>query len=110
MGRPRTSEPRCHQLNLSLTAGEFDGIRRRAEALGMRPVHFARDVVLDEKRRLSTANKPHTQFQRLIYGQLARLGNNLNQLMRHLHRTGESLPADLEPLLADIRRIMARLQ
>jgi hypothetical protein len=42
------------------------------------------------------------------YGQLARLGNNLNQMVRHLHQTGDPLPADLEPLLTDIRRIIAR--
>ena len=41
----------------------------------------------------------------LIYGQLVRLGNNLNQMVRHLHRTGDPLPADLEPLLKDIRHI-----
>ncbi len=110
MGRSRTSEPRNHQLNLSLTAGELDGIRRRAEALGMRPVHFARAVVIDERRKPSVESKPNTQFQRLIYGQLARVGNNLNQLMRYLYATGKPLPADLETLLTEIRRIMAQLQ
>ena len=46
--------------------------------------------------------------ERLIYAQLVRLGNNLNQMVRHLHRTGDPLPADLEPLLADIRQLIAR--
>ena len=27
-------------------------------------------------------------------------------MVRHLHRTGDPLPADLEPLLKDIRQIM----
>jgi hypothetical protein len=29
-------------------------------------------------------------------------------MVRHLHQTGDPLPADLEPLLNDIRRIIAR--
>jgi hypothetical protein len=47
-------------------------------------------------------------MERLIHSQLVQLGNNLNQLVRHLHSTGEPLPPDLEPLLADIRQIIAR--
>ena len=52
MGRPRKTEPRCAQLNLSLTHSELDGIRRRAKALGMRPVHFGRALLLDPDRRV----------------------------------------------------------
>jgi hypothetical protein len=51
-----------------------------------------------------------SNLELLIYGQLARLGNNLNQMVRHLHQTGDPLPADLEPLLKDIRRIIARVR
>lgn len=108
MGRPKTSEPRTQQLNLSLTAREWDNIQRRAHALGMRPVHFGRAVLLDEQRKPTFKSEHETSINRLVYGQLARLGNNLNQLMRHLHQTGDPLPADLEPLLKDIRQIIAR--
>ncbi len=51
MGRPRKSEPRDRQLNLSLTAAELEGINRRAEAVGMRPVHFGRAILLDDGRK-----------------------------------------------------------
>ena len=112
MGRTRKSEPRSHQLNLSLTASELESIRSRAEAVGMRPVHFGRALILDEMRsskkqppRLDTFATP---IDTLIYSQLARLGNNLNQMVRHLHQTGDPLPADLEPLLKDIRQIITR--
>jgi hypothetical protein len=46
MGRPKISEPRSRQLNLSLTESELARIRQRAEALGMRPVHFGRALLL----------------------------------------------------------------
>jgi hypothetical protein len=109
MGRPIKSELRSHQLNLSLTASELESIKRRAYAVGMRPVHFGRAVLLDPDRRPG-AERERTggNINLLVYTQLSRLGNNLNQLMRHLHRTGDPLPADLEPLLKDIRHIIAR--
>ena len=112
MGRITKREPRSHQLNLSLTASELERIRLRAEAVGMRPVHFGRALILDEmrapSRHTTRQTASATPLDRLVYGQLVRLGNNLNQMVRHLHRTGDPLPADLEPLLGDIRQIIAR--
>jgi hypothetical protein len=108
MGRAKKSEPRCEQLNLSLTSGELESIKRRAEAVGMRIAHFGRSLLLDERRRPEFKRAAENNSSRLIYGQLIRLGNNLNQLVRHLHRTGDALPADLEPLLRDIRGIITR--
>jgi hypothetical protein len=109
MGRPRTPEPRCYQLNLSLTASEWESIRKRAVALGMRPVHFGRAVLLDQKRQPVVGHPPGSgNLDRLVYTQLVRLGNNLNQMVRHLHQTDDPLPVDLEPLLNDIRQILER--
>jgi hypothetical protein len=109
MGRPPKSEPRCRQLNLSLTEGELERIRQRAQAVGMRPVHFGRALVLAEGHKPAPRSVPSNNLARITYEQLARLGNNLNQMMRHLHRTGDPLPADLEPLLKDIRQIIERV-
>jgi hypothetical protein len=108
MGRPKKSEPRDRQLNLSLTGSELESIKRRAYAVGMRPVHFGRALLLDQRRKLAVDREINDNAQRLIYGQLVRLGNNLNQMVRHLHRTGDPLPPDLEPLLKDIRSIIDR--
>ena len=108
MGRPKKSEPRDRQLNLSLTASELDSIRRRAEAVGMRPVHFGRALLLDTGHKPTAASTRDSNLERLVFVQLQRLGNNLNQLVRHLHATGDPLPADLEPLLRDIRQVLTR--
>jgi hypothetical protein len=108
MGRPKVNEPRCHQLNLSLSATELAGIKRRASALGMRTAQLGRTLLLEQEQRRTAKRRPDNNHQQLIYGQLVRLGNNLNQLVRHLHRTGEPLPYDLTPLLQDIRRIISR--
>ena len=109
MARPRTSEPRSRQLNLRFTVSELEAINKRAHALGMRPVHFGRSVLLGQSSISSNRTEPTNNMPRLIHAQLARLGNNLNQMVRHLHHTGDPLPADLEPLLNDIRRIIARV-
>jgi hypothetical protein len=108
MGRPRTTEPRDRQLNLSLTAAEYESLVRRAEAVGMRPVHYGRALMLSHGRVSASKCEPRNNISRLIHAQLVRLGNNLNQMVRHLHQTCDPLPADLEPLLADIRQIIAR--
>ena len=108
MGRSKKPEPRDRQLNLSLTISEFESIKRRAEVIGMRPVHFGRALLLDQRCNVSLKHEAHGTVNRLVYMQLARLGNNLNQMMRHLHRTGDPLPSDLEPLLKDIRDIISR--
>lgn len=108
MARPRKPEPRCARLNLSLTPSELENIKRRAEAVGMRPVHFGRALLLNQAGNVAVKAAPANNLDRMIYGQIVRLGNNLNQMLRHLHRTGDPLPADLEPLLKDIRQIIAR--
>jgi hypothetical protein len=107
VGRPKVYEPRCHQLNISLTATEQASITARATALGMRPAPFGRALLLARDSSPS-ARQPQSNHKQLIYGQLVRLGNNLNQLVRRLHQTGEPVPADLEPLLRDIRHIITR--
>lgn len=108
MPRSKSSEPRDRQFNLSLTASELASIKRRAEALGLRPVHLGRLLILDERRALPAQSGP-TTIDRLIHGQLIRLGNNLNQLTRRFHASEVgAAPPDLEPLLRDIRRLIAR--
>jgi hypothetical protein len=108
MARQRKSEPRSQQLNFSLTPRELESIKRRAEAVGMRPVHFGRTLLLNQGGKVAAKAAPASNIDRMIYGQLVRLGNNLNQMLRHLHQTGDPLPADLEPLLTDIRQVIFR--
>jgi hypothetical protein len=109
MSRPKKSEARSARLNLSLTPNEFESIKRRALALGMRVAHFGRAVLLDPKNVTTVKSEAQRESaDRLVHIQLARLGNILNQMVRHLHQTGDPLPADLEPLLTDIRAILAR--
>ena len=108
---PRNRKPgsRCHQLNLSLTESELADIKRRAEALGMRPVHFGRALLVNGAVTIANDGEAATPALRLIHTQLLRLGNNLNQAVRKLNQLSHPLPADLEPLLHDIRQLIARI-
>ena len=107
MGRPKVSNLRDMQLKLNFTATEYECLVRRAKAVCIRPTHFARGLVLNTDARTPRTQTP-SNLERLNYLALSRVGNNLNQMMRHLHRTGETVPADLEPLLMDIRQIIER--
>ncbi len=53
MGRPRKTETRSRQLKFCLTESELENIKRRAEAVGMRPVNFGRALLLDQFRRVA---------------------------------------------------------
>lgn len=108
MPRPKKIEPRTEQLNIGLTKAEFESIETRARAVGMRPVHFGRYLLTRPEGKTAPGVPAENRGQGLIYVQLSRLGNNLNQMVRHLNTTGDPLPADLEPLLTDIRKILAR--
>ena len=106
MGRPPETNPRCYQLNISLTQDELDVIARRAVSAQMRLVEYGRLTLLSKQH--TPAPSPVAQIDRLAYEQLKRLGNNLNQIARHLHTHGGSVPGSLEGLLRDIRIILNR--
>jgi hypothetical protein len=105
----KKTDPRRYQLNLSLTEYELKDINKRAEALGMRPVHFARIALLNGTSATTRRSTPADQTMRQIRMQLGRLGSNLNQAVRRLHENCVPLPLDLEPLLHDIRELVARI-
>src|SRR4051794_29088734 len=108
MGRPKKENPRDRQLNIHLTAGELATVVTRAAAFGMRPVDYGRWVLIDNGRPSAVPTQPEARFDRLVHIQLRRLGNLLNQLVRHAHQSGEAPAEDLKPLLRDIRAQLER--
>ncbi len=105
MGRPKKSIIRDFQLNLALTQREYDFIAANAKRAEMRLPDYGRWMLLSSSRAAPPA-APVAQVDRLVYEQLKRLGNNLNQLTRHAHITREPLPRSLEFLLQDIRAVL----
>jgi len=106
-GRPKVADPRNAQLNLSFTTRELDDIKRRARALGMRPAHFGRHALLNHDEWPAEQIRSATTGSTIAH--LSRLGNNLNQMVKRFHMLHERPPKDAEPLLHDIRQLIARL-
>ena len=115
MARPRSKTRRIHQLNFSLTGDELTALRCRADAASMHLVDFGRNLLLYPTATVrrhapekAEAVRALTHAARLLVQELRRLGNNLNQIARHLHSHAEPAPPSLEPLLREIRALLNR--
>jgi hypothetical protein len=106
MSRPQKKDRRDQQLNIGLTRAEYNIIKSRAVTAGVRVVDYGRMRLLGPPGAQHAGNAA-PRFDRLVYVQLKRLGNNLNQLVRRFHLTGDP-PAELDPLLKEIRDYLRR--
>jgi hypothetical protein len=106
MARPKVKEKRDKQLNLKITARELELLRARAAAAGVRPVDYGRARLFAEWRATARqAATPH--LDPLLIAALSRIGNNLNQITRRLNTLDIPAPPSLEPLLREIRTLIA---
>lgn len=108
MPRPKSDNARTRQINISVSAAEYAAIATRAKALGIKPVVFGRAAMLDTRYLPASTVPASSPQETLMLLELRRIGNNLNQLVRLAHRNGTLPPDDLQALLGDIRRLLAR--
>ena len=106
MVRPKQQIRRDRQFNVSLTSREFELLFARAAACCMRPVDYARARLFGMTEPLAAQSAAH--LDPLLLAQLSRLGNNLNQVARHLNTVGGPAPPTLEPLLRNILALINR--
>ncbi len=102
MTRSNANTSRDRQLNIALHDDELGALRTRAGTAGMRVVDYARAVLLDKPITVTTAFVP-TATDRLVFEQLKRLGNNLNQIARQLNAQKAVPLPEIEALLREIR-------
>ncbi len=76
-----TRPARTAVVPVRLTPGERDGLQVKAKSSGLSLSEFIRRAAL--KRRLPPPPVP--EINRRAYEELARIGNNLNQLLRAVH-------------------------
>jgi hypothetical protein len=110
MGRPKLPFTRDKQFNVGLTDDEFATLHRAARLAGMRPVDYARSLLLAKRlptRRVAEAT-PH--LDPLLLLEISRIGNNLNQIARRLNELALPIPDELPGLLAEVRRILREAQ
>ncbi|MEU5838725.1 plasmid mobilization relaxosome protein MobC [Streptomyces diacarni] len=112
--RLRQSQQRDRVRSVRLTADELTDVQRAAEAMGLRVAGFLADAAVAVAR---AQDGPHTWLmdQRTLVeelmgasAQLARVGNNLNQVARALNSGGE-VPY-VEDVLARVLRAAARVE
>ncbi|MFP5288012.1 MAG: plasmid mobilization protein [Thermoanaerobaculia bacterium] len=104
-GRPRKPAEKLRSKRIRIRVSEIELALLEEGAAGMPLPRWIRERLLGEPKSSLPAVPP---ANREIAGQLAKLGNNLNQLVRLAH-TGRLSPA-LEPLLREIYRVLARYQ
>ncbi|MGV9216361.1 hypothetical protein [Arcanobacterium canis] len=102
-------------LDVRVTRGEHDAIKRRATVLGVRPSTWARAVMrdaLDERRRevealtaQAAVPRPAPELSRAVE-QVRRVGVNLNQVVRSGAAVDEDMLRDVLAAVAEVRSLL----
>jgi Bacterial mobilisation protein (MobC) len=106
MARPKKAEPLDQQLNVSLSLAEYALLRMRAEAMGERLSSYARTVLLERSFQVD-ATSLVSRYDRLVFQQWQRVGNNLNQIARQLNALEPAGPSDLDDALSQLRQLIS---
>lgn len=106
IARPKKhpDEKRSERLNLRFTVAERGQIETQARIAGLELFEFARRRVLNYV--VPTAPTRHSDPA--LVSELARVGNNINQLARMLHR-GRELPEYWRELGEQLQDVLAKI-
>ena len=122
MPRPKSPDPRTEIIALRLTLAEVVDLRRLADANGTTSSGYIRALITTAikqrqakrrgrppitppRQRTITIVEPH-RLDAESYHHIQRLGVNLNQIAKHCNTWGTPPPAELAPLLAEIRAVL----
>ena len=101
-GRPPSEKKRDQQMTVCLTKLEKLVVQRRAEKAGLNLSDYGRQMILTGKAqvRLSPA-------ENAVLNQVAKLGNNLNQIAHKAHADGiRSIVLEAQRLLRQLSEIL----
>ena len=104
-GRPRLPAEHRRSLfvHINLSDKEYSRLRRRAATVGVPPLCFARDLALYATTPISCVRA----IDPAAIGQLARVGNLLNQAMHRIN-AGRLAP-EIRPILEDLYGLLTGL-
>jgi len=92
-GRPRVKEAKIHAFTVRLTGGQRAELIELAERAGVSRGAFARAVLLGSPPpRASRRKARDVQELARIFGEIGKIGSNVNQLAHHANIT-RALPA-----------------
>ena len=93
------------RVEIRFSDDEAAGLAAQAEAVGLEKSEYVRRLVAGAEVRAATVIPP---VNRSTYAELARVGNNLNQLAKAANAAGA--PAALAENLQALRTVVQRLQ
>lgn len=110
MGRKKQTVVKDHRIAFRVSADEMFLLTAKAKRDGTTVGGFARKkalsgIVRKKRAQVLVAEMP---FDVSTFTELRRIGVNLNQMMKHCHSFQVPPPDDLAPLLADMRRVLAK--
>lgn len=105
-GRPRSGEePRTKRIGISVSEAEWERIKAAATAAGRQQVsRWCREVVLERVEDRAAA-APAVEVSAGIKAELARMGNNLNQLARQANAGGTVNPGQLAAVRRELQAL-----
>ena len=110
--KDKQKKRRTAAMRIRLTEAEREALNAAAEAAGVGPCSFARVAVVaavgqrptPAPRPRRTPSEPARDLARVI-GEIARIGNNLNQLARAANTGFDLDPAIVTEATAELRRL-----
>lgn len=101
-GRPPSETKRDQQITVCLTKLEKLAIQKRAQKAGLNLSDYGRQMVLTGKAQVRL-----TPEENAILNQVAKLGNNLNQLAHKAHADGiRSIAFEASRLLGQLNQLL----
>jgi hypothetical protein len=101
-GRPPSETKRDQQITVCLTKLEKLAIQKRAQKAGLNLSDYGRQMVLTGKAQVRL-----TPGENAILNQVAKLGNNLNQLAHKAHADGiRSIAFEASRLLGQLSQLL----
>ena len=102
-------ERRTEFIGIWLTPSEQAELNSAAKLQGACLSTYTREALFRRSAVIVAATRRNPEAAEIIL-QLSALGNNLNQIARRLNELALPAPQELEPLLGEIRSILASVQ
>ena len=91
------------RVNVTLSNDEFKRVKQLAESNRKKVTSFAKDLLIQEVDKVYLL--PEDEKIESLILQIRSIGNNINQLTRHIHRSGFIGPDDVNQLRAALKKI-----
>ena len=108
MSRPRTNDPRQHQVNVRVSTHELVRIHRHASLLGKSVTEFGRSVMLRRPRPRRKQPVEEIALDARALARLEALGYAVNGVAHAFHASGRIDPRALAVLLTRLRVFLRR--